>query len=450
MKRLFADGGTGSAPLGESRFSFLNVRDRSAYAVLSHFLDDGTVVTHAIPVAAGGAASVTTGTVRARLGSQHGGFATIVESDLDLLIDKLQGWNDATGEGANLETAVDAPATTWLFAEGATHSGFSLRYQILNPAEARSDIEVTYLRPAPAPALTRSLSVPPLSRVTVDAAGEQFESMTPLASTDVSTAIKVVGGAPVVAERTMYFALHGSTASAGAVAPATRWHFAEGATGAYFDLFLLLVNFEAQAAEVEVRYLLPSGEHEVRTYAVDPRSRFTVWVDHEGDRLADTSVAMIVESTNGVPVVAERSMYWGGFPYWREAHNVHGAIQAGTSWAFAGGDLSEDGGRNETYVLVANTAPVTGLVRVTLVAEGNGDTRVSREWHLAPMSRFTLPVGDEFPELRARRFGGVVESLATADGAEPAPIVVERAVYGPAPFTWGWQRGGAALAVRFK
>ena len=66
-----------------------------------------------------------------------------------------------------------------------------------------------------------------------------------LASTDVSAAIAAT--APIIAERAMYRSsatqlFAAGHASAGVTAPALEWFLAEGATGAFFDLFILIAN----------------------------------------------------------------------------------------------------------------------------------------------------------------------------------------------------------------
>ena len=49
--------------------------------------------------------------------------------------------------GSHGEHALEAPATTWYFAEGATHSGFDLFYLLYNPstttpAQVQSECEM--------------------------------------------------------------------------------------------------------------------------------------------------------------------------------------------------------------------------------------------------------------------------------------------------------------------
>ena len=95
---------------------------------------------------------------------------------------------------------------------------------------------------------------------------------------------------------------------------------------------------------MRVDYLLPGRRHlEQAVHRGGRESRFTIWVDDEqlpagsGQRpLASTAVAMRVTSTNGVPIIVERSMWWPQ-PNWYEAHNAPGTTVTGTRWALAEG-----------------------------------------------------------------------------------------------------------------
>jgi hypothetical protein len=62
---------------------------------------------------------------------------------------------------------------------------------------------------------------------------------------------------------------------------------------------------------------------------------------------------------------------------------------------------------------------------------------------LPPSSRTTVPIGATFASALGRRFAVVV----TSTGAQPAPIVVEQAVY-ESPGGVTWAAGTAALATR--
>ena len=60
------------------------------------------------------------------------------------------------GYGSHAETSIDAPASTWYLAEGATIGNFELYYLIQNPNPTPLDRWVTYLLPPPAAPLVRT------------------------------------------------------------------------------------------------------------------------------------------------------------------------------------------------------------------------------------------------------------------------------------------------------
>jgi hypothetical protein len=231
--------------------------------------------------------------------------------------------------------------------------------------------------------------------------------------------------------------------SAGVTSPATTWFLAEGATGPYFDLYVLVANPTDTAAAITASYLLPDGTVITRNDTVAALSRKTIYVDAEDSRLADTPVSTTITSTNGVPIIVERAMWWPGPPTtWHEAHNSPGATQTGTKWVLAEGEVSGAPTSTETYILVANTSTTSATVRVTLLFE-DGTAPAERTFSVLPRSRFNVNVAAEFAQSIGRTFGAVVESL----GAAPAQIVVERAMYSNAAGVF-WAAGGNALATR--
>jgi hypothetical protein len=373
-----------------------------------------------------------------------GSFSTLIESDASLVVDRTMRW-DASGYGAHAETSIPAPATTWYLAEGSTSGDFVLFYLLQNPGATAATATVRFLRPAPQAPIDRSYTIAPRSRLTipVDAVAPE------LASTDLSAV--VTSTQPIVVERAMYLNRPGEAfgaghESAGVTTPATEWFLAEGATGTFFDLFVLIENPSPTAAAVRVDYLLPAGTVLTKTYGVAGQSRFTVYVDDEqlpagsGMRpLANTPVAMRVSSTNAVPIIVERAMWWPQ-PAWYEAHNAPATTAAGTRWATAGGFV---GGPTaaETFVLIANTGATPGTARVGIhVEEG---LAMQQEISLPAQSRVSVPLSQFAPGILGQRFSVLVESL----GASPAPIVVERAMY-DSPGAVTWAAGTALVATR--
>jgi hypothetical protein len=159
--------------------------------------------------------------------------------------------------------------------------------------------------------------------------------------------------------------------------------------------------------------------------------------------LDNVAVSSTITSTNGVPIIVERTMWWPGpalaAAFWTEAHNSPGATAPAGRWALAEGEV---GGPQsaDTYLLIANTSAFAGDARVRLYFEDG--TTAERTVPLPARSRTTLGVSTEFPAAAGRRFGAVVESLGTT----PAQIVVERAMY-TSPGGVTWAAGTNALAT---
>lgn len=152
------------------------------------------------------------------------------------------------------------------------------------------------------------------------------------------------------------------------------------------------------------------------------RSRFNIWVDSEDAQLRDTAVSTIVTSTNGVPIIVERAMWWPGpnASTWAEAHSTAGLTTTGRQWALAEGEVG--GARAaETYILIANRG-AAATARVTLHYESGAPE--TKDFALAAGSRTNVAVATEFTKAVGRRFGAIIEALESG-----AAIVVERAMY---------------------
>ena len=455
LKRYFAEG----AATGFFRtvFGLANPGPSAVDAVMRFLTRAGQAVTHALTLPPLSRATVDAAEVP---GLAPAEFSTVVESSQPLMADRTMSW-DGSAYGSHGEAGLAAPSLTWYLAEGATHSGFDLFYLLQNPdPDQPAQVTVRYLLPSGAP-LTKRYTVPPASRFNIwvdeellDVGGVQTRA---LDATDVSATLTVTNGVPILVERAMYLTLPGQAfgaghASAGVTSPGARWILAEGATGAYFDLFLLVANPTDRATRIRVSYLLPSGEVLTKDHDVAASSRFNIWVDHEelpaGSQrfpLADTPVSTIVESLDGVPIIVERAMWWPGpafAPTWIEAHNSPGATSGGTLWALGDGEV---GGPSqvETYVLVANVSAWAGLAKVTLLFDD--ETTATKYVPIAAYSRSNVAIGAEFPEAAGRRFGVTVESI----GGPPPAIVVERAMYSNAGGT-PWAAGTNALATRLR
>ncbi|WP_291980812.1 SdrD B-like domain-containing protein [Luteitalea sp.] len=436
--RYFAEGATSA--FFETEIALLNATGQATTATLTFLKGDGTTVAHDVPLAGLARATVTP---KQLPGLDNAEFSTVITSSQPVIADRTMRW-DARGYGSHAETSIAAPALEWYLAEGATIGGFNLFYLLQNPNPTTASVEVTYLLPAPQAPIVKAYTITPNTRFNIWVNLEAPE----LAAAEVSAVIRGTNNIPVIVERAMYRNNGGRTfdaghESAGVTAPATEWFLAEGATGDYFDLFVLIANPQTTPAQVSVDYLLPGGTVLTRTYSVAPQSRFNIWVDFEDPQLASTAVSARVRSTNAVPIIVERAMWWpGDGSTWHEGHNSAGAERTSTKWGLADGQV---GGpfSVETYILIANTSSTGGTAQVTLVFE-DGTTAV-RQITLLPNSRESVPVSLTFPEAAGRRFGAVVESFGP-----PAPeIVVERAMYGNAEGVV-WAAGSNVVGTRLR
>ena len=417
VTRYFAEGANSN--FFSTVLAFANYGQVEAKMLLHFLRIDGVTVKHNLVVAPHSRATLVASTVS---GLESTSFSTKIETDQLVVADRTMSW-DRSGYGAHAETAVVSPSTIWYLAEGATHSGFDLFYLVQNPNDSVATIEVRYLLPQGAP-MVKTYDVAANSRFNIWVDYEDFQ----LANTDVSAVVTSLTGQPIIVERAMYANSGGrffgaGHNGAGVTAPATRWFLAEGATGPYFDLFVLVANPSATAAEVRTTFLLPNGTRVAKLYSVAANSRFNIWVDQADPLVADTAVSTTVESLNGVPIIVERAMWWpGNYTQWRESHNSAGTTRTGTKWGLAEGQV---GGveQRATFVLIANTSPFPGSAKVTLLFEDG--TSAERTVSLLGNSRFNVAVGLDFPEAAGRKFAVLVESLGTTK----AQLVVERAMY---------------------
>jgi hypothetical protein len=261
----------------------------------------------------------------------------------------------------------------------------------------------------------------------------------------VAAVFTSTNGVPIIVERAMYRHARGQIFGAGhavcgAPALSQRWTFAEGATGAFFDEFLLLANPGDTPAVVEATYQLRDGATVLRTYTVPAQGRFTVYVDADPALLAG-EIAVALVSVNGVPFVAERAMYWPGSE-WYEGHASFGATETGEAWGIgegrAGGPAADS-----TYVLVANASAAAGTAKLTLVFD-DGST-AARMFPLVGHARLTIDTGSAFPEATGRRFSVLVESV----GPAPVPLTVEWSAYS-SPDGVFWSAGATARATTLR
>jgi hypothetical protein len=132
--------------------------------------------------------------------------------------------------------------------------------------------------------------------------------------------LKVASSIPIAAERAVFWPgpagtwieSHGGNGSPDA---GVHWTLAEGASGGPlgFESFLVIANPSASDAQVRVTYLRENGATVVKTYTVGALQRRTIHVNAAVPELVHEPFGADIRSTNGVPIVVERSMYWNAF-----------------------------------------------------------------------------------------------------------------------------------------
>jgi uncharacterized repeat protein (TIGR01451 family) len=366
-------------------------------------------------------------------GLEAASFSTLVDSTggSPLVVERTMRW-DATGYGVATEKATDGPASTWYFAEGS-QGYFHTYFLLANPHNASNVAHVTYLLDGGG-VVQRDYPLAPASRLTIDAGADA-------ALVDRSFGATVVFDRPGMAERAMYFdadrPFAGGSASAGVTAPSTSWRLAEGATGTFFNTFLLIANPGADPATLTLTYLLDSGGTVTRTHPVGGQQRLTINVAEEDPLLAGASFATSVESDR--PVVVERSMYWPA-ANWYESHTSAGVTAPALRWGLAEGQV---GGPShaQTYILVGNPGDTPAEIAVTFL-KVDGDV-VVKTFTAAPRSRLNIAIagaGSHVPELVDEPFAAAIQSTQ--------PVVVERSLYFDDASGVTWAAGGNATATR--
>jgi hypothetical protein len=189
-------------------------------------------------------------------------------------------------------------------------------------------------------------------------------------------------------------------------------------TGA-FDTYVLVYNPTPDPAELSISFnRIAPNPPIVRTYTLAGRRRLTVPVDGVDPALAATDVAIDVTSTNGTPVVVERSVYLSSPTTVYEAGTGSTAGDVGTRWYFGEGTATAT---FDTFLLFYNPSLVAAEVEVRYLRR-LGDP-VVRSYTVAAQSRLSIWT-DLVGGLDNQDFGIVV--TATND----VPIAAERAMWG--------------------
>ena len=418
--------------------------------------DGGMAITHVLPdggpVAGGTTVSIVGSGFSDATVSFDGISATIVSRTSQVLtvispahaagVVAVEVRND-DGETATRSSAYTYTADDTFvryFAEGASGWFFNTRFALANPHAEPVVVTATFTDTAGV-ATPLQVTVPAFARFTIDETNRP-----PLGSDAFATRFEAAR--PIGIERTMSWAAgglaYGSHSDTGVAAPRTSWVLAEGATIAGFDTYYLLQNATDRVAQVKVQYLLASGARIEKVHAVGPQSRTNIWVNKDDPALAAAEMSATITSLNDVPVVVERSMYRNsGGQLFTTGHNSAALEGPALRWFLAEGAT---GGTFDEFVLIANPNATPAQLRVSYLRAGQ--LPLVKTYEAAPLSRLTIWVDQEAPELANAEVSVVVEAVT------PTPVVVERSMWWAATPGGAWteahnNRGTTTTAARW-
>ena len=226
-----------------------------------------------------------------------------VSAEYGVVAERAMYFDYAGRMGGHCAMGSPTPSATWFFAEGYTGPGFDEWLLLFNPTETDCTATVDY-RFTDGSETRANYVVTARSRFSVHVNRE---------APDREVAIKVeAGGVGLIAERAMYFDYRGvwdgGHCTEGARQPAERWDLAEGYTGAGFETWVLIQNTSPyEAAEIRMAFMGNAGIASTRSYQLTPGSRTTIYLN---DITAPGDVSVSLYSTNNVPVIVERAMYF--------------------------------------------------------------------------------------------------------------------------------------------
>ena len=370
-------------------------------------------------------------------GLTQGAVSAIVESDVDIVVERSMTWPGAAQRGGHNSGGVLAPAAQWYFAEGVT--GFFETFVLVTNTNSSSavEVDVTFLREVSGP-LVRHYTLPASGRQTIYVNADITDEQGRPIAEPFSTVVRQTGGgtsADLVVERAMYWnGFEGGHGSAAVTAPSTTWLFAEGVCGGdasfFFQTYLLLANPGPTPATATITFFRDNGGPVTKTVPVPAGRRQTLYLnDLRPDssnvaELANASFSIRVSSDQ--PILAERAVYWSssGITF-IEGHDSPGVTAEATKWAFAEGIegvVQQGGPSHDSYFLISNANDQPLHVKATFVRE-DGHGIVVHQTVQAQARGTILTSG--IPALSHRRFAAFLES---EDGT-PLPFVAERATY---------------------
>ncbi|MFN8632701.1 MAG: DUF5719 family protein [Chloroflexota bacterium] len=389
----FAEGNT--TPGYETWLVLQNPLASAAVARVSFMTQDGPVAKQTVTVPPNSRASVHVNDV-----VPNALVATRVESETAIFAERTVYFgHDAIG-GIGTRSG----ARSWYLAEGSTQPPFDTWILLLNPNDEPTTAHLTFMLENGG-TVEADQPLPPQSRVSYD-----VNDVVPSAG----FATEVRSELPIVVERSMYFANGGGHGTIGVKTPGKTWFLAEGDSRPGFDTWILLQNpNESDVANVSVTFIKDDGTTQVAYYAIDPRTRLSLFAD---TIVPNSTFGARIDSDQ--QIIVERSLYVadgaGG-------HNSSAMQIPETEWY-----LPEGSTRPPYREVIAILNPNADMTQVDLTfTRADGQPAVTQSFVLQPTTRLTVEANKYVTDAD-------VSTRVIADH----PVVVERSMY--------WERGATS------
>jgi subtilisin family serine protease len=295
-------------------------------------------------------------------------------------------------------------ARSWYLAEGSTQPPFDTWILLLNPNEALATAHLTFMLENGG-TVEADQPLSPLSRVSLHAND---------VVKDAGFATEVRSDLPIVVERSMYFAQGGGHGTIGVKTPGKTWFLAEGDSRPGYDTWILLQNPSTEdVANVSVTFIKDDGTTQVAYYALDPRTRLSLFADTV---VPNSTFGARIDSDQ--QIIVERSIYLSD----GAGGHASAAMQIPeTEWY-----LPEGTTRAPYREVIAILNPNDDPTQVDLTfTRADGQPPVVQSFFLQPTSRLTVEANNYVVDAD-------ISTRVTADH----PVVVERSMY--------WDRGATS------
>jgi hypothetical protein len=348
----------------------------------------------------------------------------------------------ASSLGQSTTPCATTGSTNWYFATGATLVNASTVISLLNPYPTNAIVDLSFVtdQGVESPSDFQGLLVPAGGLTAVDL-GTHLRRRQAIATTVAVRTGRVVAwktdvvtppapgavllGSPQASSGSSAAPVDpaaqvpGVTVTLGAPSLRTTWAWPDGVAGEGVDERYVIYNPGPGTAEVRLSLNLDQGSAEPFTLSVGPDQVTTVTSAQQARIPAGVAHSAVLETTNGVPVMAERVVAAAAPSNRRGLGELVGAAVAAPRWLLAAGSASAT--QDEWVVLFNAGSSAVQFTLYQLTGGGRRPVRGVTGVNLGSGQRFAVRVADRV---------GRVGSAFVVDAS--GPVYAERDLYGSA------------------